>query len=193
MYLLRPGTKEDLLRRWSLPDRVFFACGACHILAHAFLERFASAGFGAVWIRPRNGLTGHHVFVTNGDLAFDYHGYVSCGRLVDHYRRRARRLFPEWEADVVLVTVSLVHREEAKAIGMDIREPTQFFHDALPRAHRYLERFDHRALDQPPTLALERRAETPPAQSGRLETEGHRECECLGRNSGASTLESTAS
>jgi hypothetical protein len=22
--------------RWALPDRVFFACGACHILAYAF-------------------------------------------------------------------------------------------------------------------------------------------------------------
>jgi hypothetical protein len=29
--------------RWALPDRVFFACGACHILAHAFLERWGAA------------------------------------------------------------------------------------------------------------------------------------------------------
>jgi putative ABC transport system substrate-binding protein len=27
-------------------------------------------------VRPRAGFTGNHVFVTNGDLAFDYHGYV---------------------------------------------------------------------------------------------------------------------
>lgn len=32
MYLLKPGIKEDPVRRWNLPDRVFFACGACHIL-----------------------------------------------------------------------------------------------------------------------------------------------------------------
>jgi hypothetical protein len=30
------------------------------------------------------------------------------------------------------------------------REPRQFLHDALPRAHLYLERFDHRVLNQPP-------------------------------------------
>jgi hypothetical protein len=29
-------------------DRVFFACGACHILAWAVLERYPDAGFRAV-------------------------------------------------------------------------------------------------------------------------------------------------
>ena len=146
MYLLRSGIKQDPVRRWNLPDRAFFASGACHILAHAFLERFPSAGLGPVWLRPRGGFTGNHVFVTNGDLAFDYHGYVPHDHLVDHYARRARRFFPGWEFDLVPVTVSLVNREEAKAIGMDLREPAQFLHDALPRAHRYPERFDHRVL-----------------------------------------------
>jgi hypothetical protein len=144
MYLLRPGIKGDPIRRWHLPDRVFFASGACHVLAHAFLERFPSAGFRPVWVRPRAGFTGNHVFVTNGDLAFDYHGYSSCRHLMDHYIKRARRLFQGWDADLIPVTVSLVNREEARTIGMDIREPAQFLHDALPRARHYLARFDHR-------------------------------------------------
>ena len=156
MYLLRAGIKDDPVRRWNLPDRVFFACGACHILAHAFLDRFPSAGFGPIWIRPRTELTGNHIFVTNGELAFDYHGYARHGRLVDHYTKRARRLFPGWEADLVPVTVSLVSRENAKTIDLDIREPRQFLHDALPRAHLYLDRFDHRAIKQAPNGAVER-------------------------------------
>ena len=167
MCLLRPGIKEDPLRRWNLPDRVFFAAGACHILAHAFLERFIASGFGPIWVRPRDGLTGNHLFVTNGDLAFDYHGYVPRGRLVAHYTRLARRLFPGWEADLVPVNTSLVNRAEAKTIGMDIREPAQFLHDARPRARRFLDRFDHRVLNQLPNLALERTGETPAAQSRR--------------------------
>ena len=169
MYLLRPGIKEDPVRRWHLPDRVFFACGACHILAHAFLDRFPSAGFGPIWVRPRNELAGNHVFVTNGDLAFDYHGYAPYHRLVDHYTKRARRLFPGWEADLVPVTVSLVNRENAKAIGLDIREPRQFLHDASPRAHRYLDRFDHRVINQPPNSALEQTGETPAARGQRAD------------------------
>jgi hypothetical protein len=155
MYLLRPGIKEDPVRRWNLADRVFFACGACHILAHAFLERFPSIGFGPIWVRPRSRFTGNHVFVTNGALAFDYHGYVPYVRLVRHYTKRARRLFPGWEADLVPVTISLVNREDAKTIGMDIREPRQFLHDAMPRAHRYLEKFDHRLINQPPNTTLD--------------------------------------
>lgn len=55
----------------------------------------------------------------------------------------------------MLVTVSLVNREQARAIGMVFREPSQFLRDALPRAHRYLERSNHRVLDQAPNLALD--------------------------------------
>ncbi len=40
MYLLRPGIKENPVRRWNLPDRVFFAAGACHILAHKGVKSF---------------------------------------------------------------------------------------------------------------------------------------------------------
>jgi hypothetical protein len=143
MYLLRPGIKQDPVKRWNLPDRVFFACGACHILAHAFLEAFPAAGFQPLWLRPKAGYTGNHVFITDGQRAFDYHGYASVHRLLAHYSTRARRYFPGWEADLVAVTTSLVSREESQAIGMDLREPQQFLHDALPRAHRYLDRFDH--------------------------------------------------
>ena len=167
MYLLRPGIKDDPWRRWNLPDRVFFAAGACHILAHAFLERFSASGFSPIWVRPREGFTGHHVFVANGDLTFDYHGYLPRGRLVAHYTRRARRLFAGWDAELVAVSISLVNRTEAKTIGMDIREPGQFLHDALPRAHHFLDHFDHRVFNPPSNFALERTGETPAAQSGR--------------------------
>jgi hypothetical protein len=35
MYKRRtPGAKRDPEKQWALPDRVFFAAGACHILAH---------------------------------------------------------------------------------------------------------------------------------------------------------------
>lgn len=163
MYLLRPGIKEDPVRRWNLPDRVFFAAGAGHILAHAFLERFPSAGFNPIWVRPRGQFIGNHVFVANDDLAFDYHGYVSRSHLVAHFTKRARRLFPGWEADLLPVTVSLVSRAEAKAIGMDIREPAQFLHDALARARQYLERFDHCFLDRTPNTRFHLTPASPPS------------------------------
>lgn len=147
MYQPRHFGKKDQVRFWSAPDRVFFAAGACHILAHAFLERFHDARFQPVWIRPAQGFWGNHVLVTNGDISFDYHGYSRYADLLDHFARRARQRCPGWSATVVPVTVSLVHHDEAKTIGLHLREPRQFLHDALPRARRFLERFDHTRLE----------------------------------------------
>jgi hypothetical protein len=35
-YTIPAEKKQDPVLRWHLPDRVFFACGACHVLAYAF-------------------------------------------------------------------------------------------------------------------------------------------------------------
>ena len=75
MFRPRPGIKSNPVKRWNLPERAFFACGACHILAYAFLDAYPDSGFHAVWIRPEAGFTGNHVFVRNGEIASDFHGY----------------------------------------------------------------------------------------------------------------------
>src|SRR5262245_16591989 len=68
MYIVDPGVKQDPVRRWSLPDRVFFACGACHILAYAFLKAYPRSGFAPVWIKPTQGFTGNHIVAVRHDL-----------------------------------------------------------------------------------------------------------------------------
>ena len=50
--------ERDPRLRWSLPDRVFFACGACHILVYAFLERCGMPDERMVWLKPDAGFTG---------------------------------------------------------------------------------------------------------------------------------------
>ena|SRR5208283_6081198 len=76
MYQPRtPGyRKSNAEMRWALPDRVFFACGACHILAYAFLQRWGGSGMQALWIKPAPGHIGNHVFINGGEWVFDYHG-----------------------------------------------------------------------------------------------------------------------
>lgn len=129
--------------RWALPDRVFFACGACHILAYAFLERNWTAGGRAVWIRPLDGFAGHHVFVAGPGWAFDYHGFCDPDRLLHHSFRKAGRWWPGWNATLVpLPTNVLISEERSRAYGgLRLREPQQFLFDALPRARAYLDRF----------------------------------------------------
>lgn len=62
-YVLAAGVKQDPVRHWLLPERVFFACGACHILAYAFLKAYPRSGLAPLWIKPSKGFTGNHIVV----------------------------------------------------------------------------------------------------------------------------------
>lgn len=145
MYLPRTRNYDscDQHQRWALPDRVFFAAGACHILAPAFLERHGRPGMRALWIRPAPGYIGNHIFVSDGALAFDYHGYAGHDRLLAHYARRARRQVPGWTATLIdLPRETLISEALSRQYdGLWLRQPDQFLHDALPRARRFLDRF----------------------------------------------------
>ena len=144
MYLRRtPGSKRDPIKQWALPDRVFFAAGACHILAYAFLEAYPESGFQPVWIRPIDRYTGNHVVVVRGEVAFDYHGYSTWRVYWAHTRRRANQWWPGWDAStVVLCPDALISNERAREYeGLWMKEPEQYLFDPLPRARRYLKRF----------------------------------------------------
>ena len=129
--------------RWALPDRVFFACGACNILAHAFLERHPRPDLELRWIRPAAGYTGNHIFVAAADWVFDYHGYSDRKRFIAHTWRRARHFWPGWDAEIIPIPPDVLTSEaRSRTIpGLWLRGPEQFLHDALPRARRYLDRF----------------------------------------------------
>jgi hypothetical protein len=144
MYRLRTkGGKRDPVKQWGLPDRVLFACGACHILAYAFLKTYAGRGFAPIWIRPAIGYTGNHILVVRGNLAFDYHGYSDWTKLWTHTRRKANRWWPGWSAELIeLPPEVLVSEAKSRTYeGLRLKEPKQFLFDALPRAENFLKRF----------------------------------------------------
>lgn len=145
MYKIRNPShnKRDQEQRWALPDRIFFACGACHILAFAFMARYRDPGLKAVWIRPDPGYSGNHIYVSGSDWVFDYHGYSNLHAYLSHTWKRAQRLWPGWNADLVDLPPDVLISEarSRRYDGLWLREPTQFLHDAMPRAHRYLDRF----------------------------------------------------
>ena len=145
MFFPKVNVKDDPVRRWHRPDRQFFANGACQVLAYAFLERYEDLGFHARWIKPAPGYIGHHIFVTDGRNAFDYHGLTTEAQLLSLSFRRAHRFFPGWDATLVdLPTDVLISNQRSREIeGLWLREPKQFLHDALPRAHAFLDRFDN--------------------------------------------------
>ena len=144
MYKLRTkGGKRNATTNWALPDRVFFACGACHILAYAFLRAYPDGGFRPVWIRPTGGYTGNHIMVVHDQIAFDYHGYSHWPTLLAHMRRKANQWWPGWDAQLIELPADvLVSESKSRMVdGLWLREPKQFLADAMPRAEKYLKRF----------------------------------------------------
>jgi len=143
MYFPKVNVKGNPTRQWNRPDRQFFANGACQVLAYAFLERYSDLGFHARWIKPAPGHIGHHIYVTDGRAAFDYHGLTTEADLLSLGFRRARRFFPGWDATLVdLPTDVLISEQRSRQIeGLWLREPKQFLHDAMPRAEAFLDKF----------------------------------------------------
>jgi hypothetical protein len=113
------------------------------VLAFAFLKRHRDLEFRARWIKPATGYTGNHIFVTDGDVAFDYHGLTTEDRLLSFAFRRAKRFFPGWSATLVdLPADVLISEAKSREIGgLWLREPKQFLHDALPRPRAFLDCF----------------------------------------------------
>lgn len=142
MYVLKPGVKADPKRRWALPDRIFFGHGACHILAGIFLETSPLPGFHAERIIPGDGFAGNHIYVTDGLIAFDFHGYSSRLRLLHHHTSGwANRYAIGWNCRLESVEFGLldtVDLNQRKMLG-----PEQYGGDVTSRARTFLSRVDH--------------------------------------------------
>lgn len=131
--------KSDLKGSFNRPDRPFFAAGACHILAQAFLDVVATDDWVASLIAPREGFRGTHVYVSNGIYTFDYHGFTASDRYQEHCFTKMNRLFPGWMADVLELHVSPVSEEFCSQYNL--RMPEQFYADPRPRAIAFVRRF----------------------------------------------------
>jgi hypothetical protein len=136
-------SKQNQVMRWALPDRVFFACGACHILASAFLERHGTGDSKVLRLKPEANHPSNHIVVATDRWVFDYHGYTSRDRYFAHTIAKARRWWPGWRMTLVELPreVLLSETESRSYDGLWLREPDQFLHDAMPRARAFLDRF----------------------------------------------------
>ena len=141
MYVLKQGIKADPHRRWSLPDRIFFGYGACHILAGVFLDQPPLPGFYAERVIPAEGFLGFHVYVTNGVIVFDYHGYSIRDRLLEHHKRVWSSQYAGWFSAIERVDFDLLSTADLNKRQM--RGPDQYLHDPIPRARRFIEQRDH--------------------------------------------------
>lgn len=136
MYWPIPGIKQNPEKRWNQPDRIFFGFGACHILAGVFLEDAPVDGFYGEWIVPVEGFSGTHMFVSNGQASFDFHGYSSRERLLARYWKGHQGRYQGWNATVVRIDFPLLDTGELNArkhLG-----PDQYFGDPIVRARQFI-------------------------------------------------------
>ncbi len=136
MYQPPPGIKQYPERRWNQSDRAFFGFGACHILAGVFLEETPFEGFYGEWIVPNHSFAGTHMYVTNGLVTFDFHGYAFRKKLLARYWKSHQTRYPGWSAEVVRVDFPLLDTTELnlrKHLG-----PDQYFGDPIPRARVFI-------------------------------------------------------
>ncbi|MHA0040296.1 hypothetical protein [Deinococcus sp. PEB2-63] len=146
-----PAEVHDLALSWGRADLPFFAAGACHVLAFAFLERYPQAGFRPRFIRPAPGFRGAHVYVTDGQLAFDAQGFVPEAELLRLHMLALRSMQPGWQGEVQEIGVPLAEF----CAGQQHRPPWAYPGDVWARAQRYLNLFP-----DPATVAGD--AQTPP-------------------------------
>jgi hypothetical protein len=142
VYRLKPNIKRDPQRRWSLPDRIFFAHGACHILAGVYLDDPPLAGFYAERIITGDGFAGSHIFVTDGVLAFDFHGYSSRARLLKHHTSMWAGDYEEgWNCALERVHFDLLCKMELNCRKM--LGPDQYYGDPISRSKTFINKINH--------------------------------------------------
>lgn len=144
MFIPKNNFKRDPEKRWKQPDRVFFGFGACHILAGVFLENIKADGWYGEWIAPDEGFSGTHIYATNGELAFDFHGYSLREQLLAKYWKGQQEQHLGWNANIEKINFSLLDTVELnmrKHLG-----PDQYFGDPIPRAKQFIA-----SIRKPPT------------------------------------------
>ena len=108
----------------------------------------------AFTVRPGEGFAGNHIYVTDGLIAFDFHGYSSRLRLLDHHTNGwADRYGTGWHCRLECVDFSLLSTtdlNQRKMLG-----PDQYGGDVISRVRAFIGRVDHqRAAAKARRIAL---------------------------------------
>lgn len=143
-YQRTDAERADPALSWARSDEAFFASGACHILAFAFRDRHPDRDVVLRFLDPAPGYSGTHLYVVDGDWAFDFDGWNPEQELLDVTTAAYEQAYPGWTAEVsdVGADVDL----EAFCADRIHRAPRYYAHDPRPRAAAYLDRFP----DRPP-------------------------------------------
>ncbi|MDQ2810480.1 MAG: hypothetical protein M3Z75_01005 [Actinomycetota bacterium] len=136
-----PEERADQILSWNRDDVRFFAAGACHILAFAFLEAYPEAGFRTVGLWAREQVHPMHAYLTDAEWAFDFHGWTPAAELLAV--TRAVEPDADYEQRAIVTDLPTFCRE------YNHRDRSCYAFDPWERALRYIAQFpspeQHRA------------------------------------------------
>src|SRR5690606_6301306 len=92
-----------------------------------------------LFIKPRPGFRGGHVVATNHTQIAEASGIHSRETFLKAYFFETRTLFKGWDAEIVELETDPAGWEFCRAYGY--RHPTQFPHDPVSRAERFVRRW----------------------------------------------------
>lgn len=134
VYKRTPAERADQMLSWQRDDKAFFAAGACHILAWAFIQTYPEAGFSVLALRKVGEPHPSHIYVTDGTWAFDHCGWT----LEEELLAVTRSSEPDCEFERLLITCDL----ETFCADNYHRLPGQFAFLPWQRAFDYISRFN---------------------------------------------------
>ena len=137
-YRRTAAERADQLLSWQRSDKAFFAAGACHVLAWAFLQRYPAAGFAPVGLQESGEPVVSHVYVGDGRRAFDHDGWTLEDELLTVTRAATAGQAP----GTLVERLALPGELTAVCARHNSRLPSQYAFDPWPRALAYIARFE---------------------------------------------------
>jgi len=138
-----PEEKRDPFVFWEREDQPFFAAGACHILAEMFRQLHYGENYQMIFIKPANGFSGTHVYMSNGTWAFDHNGWTREAELLATTEKAYKKRYPSWAYERIVITDDL----ETFCRQNNHRQPWQYAYLPWERARNYIRNFS----STPPT------------------------------------------
>jgi hypothetical protein len=132
-----PEERRDPFLFWKRKDQPFFAAGACHILAEMFCRLHYGEGYELIYIKPKDGKPGTHVYASNGTWAFDHNGWTKENELLKITSAAYEQRYPGWGYERIVIKDDL----ETFCRKNNCRQPWQFAHLPWERAYNYIKQF----------------------------------------------------
>ena len=102
-YMRTPEESRDVFLSWQREDMVFFAAGACHILAYMFLSLRPNEGFDLIYAKPVNKQPGNHMYVSGRTWAFDFNRWSLEKDLLKVNEAFAKDRYPNWNYERIVI------------------------------------------------------------------------------------------